>query len=41
MTSIKGKAHKLSNNKNILFFKEIDIVPNAKILNFDCFKNGP
>jgi NACHT domain. len=36
---IKGKAHKLSNNKNILFFKEIDIVPNAKILNFDCFKN--
>ncbi|MEY8760400.1 hypothetical protein [Chryseobacterium tongliaoense] len=36
---IKGKAHKLSNNKNILFLKEIDIVPNDKILNFDCFKN--
>lgn len=36
---IKGKAHKLSDNKNILFFKHIDIVPNAKILDFDCFKN--
>jgi len=36
---IKGKAHKLSDNKNILFFKYINIVPNAKILDFDCYKN--
>ncbi|WP_159476487.1 hypothetical protein [Chryseobacterium sp. 18068] len=37
---IKGKAHKLSKSKNIVFFKHIDIVPNAKILDFDCLKNG-
>ncbi|MDQ8144421.1 ATP-binding protein [Chryseobacterium sp. CFS15] len=35
---IRGKAHKLSKNKNIVFFKNIDIVPNAKVLDFDCFK---
>ncbi|MET3535782.1 NACHT domain-containing protein [Chryseobacterium limigenitum] len=37
---IKGKAHKLSKSRNIVFFKHIDIVPNAKILDFDCLKNG-
>lgn len=36
---IRGKAHKLSKNKNIVFFKNIDIVPNAKVLDFNCFKN--
>ena len=36
--SIKGKKHKLSKNKNILFFKHIDITPNSNILGFDCYK---
>ncbi|AZA82238.1 hypothetical protein C1637_09580 [Chryseobacterium lactis] len=35
---IKGKPHKLSTYKNILFFKHIDIIPNSKILDFDCYK---
>lgn len=35
---IKGKPHKLSKHKNILFFKHIDIIPNSKILDFDCYK---
>lgn len=37
---IKGKAHKLSKGKNIVFFKHIEIIPNAKVLDFDCLKNG-
>lgn len=35
---IKGKPHKLSTHKNILFFKHINLIPNSKILNFDCYK---
>ncbi|WP_294297620.1 hypothetical protein [uncultured Chryseobacterium sp.] len=37
---IKGKAHKLSKSKNIVFFKHIDIVPNDKVLEFNCLKKG-
>ncbi|MCT3945705.1 hypothetical protein HZQ28_12425 [Elizabethkingia anophelis] len=35
---IKGKPHKLSKYKNILFFKHINIKPNSKVLGFDCYK---
>lgn len=35
---IKRKKHKLSKNKNIIFFKHIDITPNSEILGFDCYK---
>ncbi|HIC8755354.1 ATP-binding protein [Elizabethkingia anophelis] len=35
---IKGKAHKLSDKKNIIFFKQIDFEPNEHILDFPCYK---
>ncbi|WP_278554628.1 NACHT domain-containing protein [Elizabethkingia bruuniana] len=35
---IKGKAHKLSDKKNIIFFKHIDFESNEQILDFPCYK---
>lgn len=35
---IDKKPHKLSSNINIVFFKEIDITPNCKILGFSAFR---
>jgi hypothetical protein len=35
---IDNKPHKLSSNTNILFFNQIDIVPNCEILGFAAFK---
>ncbi|MGV0831156.1 hypothetical protein ACTS9D_02875 [Empedobacter brevis] len=37
---IKDKAHRLSNKKNIIFFKHIDFKPNEQILDFPCYKFG-
>lgn len=35
---IKGNPHKLSTKENIIFFKNISIKPNDKVLNFPCYK---
>lgn len=35
---IKNNPHKLSEHKNILFFKYIEFQPNFNILGFDCYK---
>ena len=35
---IKGKGHKLSSKQNIIIFKQIDIKPNDKFLNFPSWK---
>lgn len=35
---IDNKPHKLSHNTNIIFFNQIDIAPNCKILGFSAFK---
>lgn len=35
---IDNKPHKLSSNTNIIFFNQIDIAPNCKILGFSAFK---
>lgn len=35
---IDNKPHKLSSNTNILFFNQLDITPNCKILGFSAFK---
>ena len=35
---IKGKKHKLSSGINILFFKRIEITPNAQFLGFHVYK---
>ncbi|MCH4551986.1 hypothetical protein [Aestuariibaculum lutulentum] len=35
---IDNKPHKLSSNTNIIFFNQIDIVPNCEILGFAAFK---
>jgi len=38
---IKGKPHKLSSKKNVIFFKNISINPDEKILNFPSYKLAP
>ncbi|WP_077417170.1 hypothetical protein [Chryseobacterium sp. JV274] len=35
---INRKAHKLSNKKNIIFFKHLDFKPNEQVLGFPCYK---
>lgn len=35
--SIKGKAHKLSDHKNIIIFKQIEIQPNCQILGMPAY----
>lgn len=37
---IKGKPHKLSTKKNVIFFKKISIKPNEKTLKFPSYKLG-
>ncbi|MCW7498569.1 hypothetical protein ND860_18685 [Leptospira levettii] len=38
--SIKGKKHILSKTKNLLFFKNIQIIPNTTIFGFQAYQTG-